>query len=242
MVEILFVHGAMVRDGEWWWQQVAQQVYDRIGVSSRAIELPSCGEGAGSSPGAAGLIEDAQALTAALDQTDDAVVVGHSYGGTVISEGADHPAVHHLLYISSYLPDIGQSQAEIMSGEHDPVAIAPNADGTVRLSGYTAASCGDRFWQDLTDEAIRNGAWERVTSQSVSAFSTPTTRAAWRDRPSTYLVCVDDRSTSVELQRFHAARATRAIDLPTGHHPFLSRPDLVSEHVIEILMKRLQSS
>ncbi|GAP99640.1 alpha/beta hydrolase [Leptolyngbya sp. NIES-2104] len=235
MVEILFVHGALVRDGGWWWQQVAQQVHDRIGVRSRAIELPSCGEGTGSVPGFAGLIEDAQALAEALDQTNAAIVVGHSYGGTVIAEGADHPAVRHLLYITSYLPDIGQSQVEIMSGEHDPVAIAPNDDGTISLFGYTAASCGDRFWQDLTDETIRNGAWERVTSQSVSAFGTPTTRAAWRGRPSTYLVCMDDRSTSVDLQRFHAARATRTIDLPTSHHPFLSRPDLVTEHISEIL-------
>lgn len=235
MVEILFVHGALVRDGEWWWQQVAEQVRNRTGVSSRAIELPSCGEGADSSPGAAGLIEDAQALTTALDQTNDAVVVGHSYGGTVMAEGANHPAVRHLLYVTSYLPDIGQSQAEIMSGEHDPVTIAPNNDGTVSISGYTPTSFGNRFWQDLTDEAIRNAALERVTSQSISAFGTPTTHAAWQGRPSTYLVCVDDRSTSVGLQRFHAARATRSIDLPTGHHPFLSRPDLVAEHVIKIL-------
>jgi pimeloyl-ACP methyl ester carboxylesterase len=235
MAEIIFVHGALVRDGEWWWQQVAQQVHDFIGVRSRVIELPSCGEGTGSAPGTAGLIEDAQALTTALDQTDSAIVVGHSYGGTVIAEGADHPSVRHLLYISSYLPDIGQSQAEIMSGEHNPVEIAPNDDGTVSILGYTAASCGDRFWQDLTDESIRSGAWERVTSQSISAFGTPTTHAAWRDRLSTYLVCMNDRSTSVDLQRFHAARANRSFDLPTGHHPFLSRPDLVTEHVIEIL-------
>lgn len=44
MVEILFVHGALVRDGAWWWQWVAEQVHDRIGVSSRAIKLPSCGK------------------------------------------------------------------------------------------------------------------------------------------------------------------------------------------------------
>ncbi|MFB2598472.1 hypothetical protein ACEXQE_11805 [Herbiconiux sp. P17] len=48
---------------------------------------------------------------------------------------------------------------------------------------------------------------------------------------STYLVCADDRSTSIELQRFHAARATRSVELPTGHHPFLTRPDLVVEQV-----------
>ena len=233
MVEILFVHGAFVRDGAWWWQRVAERIYERTGTVSRAIELPSCGEGA--MPGTANLLEDAQALRAALDDVDEAVVVGHSYGGTVIAEGADHPAARHLVYITSYLPDVGQSQADIMSGEQNPVGIASGDDGTVHLAGYTAASLGDRAWQDLTDEEIRAEAWNRFTAQSVSAFGTPTTRAAWRGRPSTYLVCTEDRSTSLALQRFHAARATRSTDLPTSHHPFLSRPDLVTEEIVRVL-------
>ncbi|WP_199333401.1 alpha/beta hydrolase [Oculatella sp. FACHB-28] len=233
MVEILFVHGALVRDGNWWWRQVAQRIHEQTGSASRSVELPSCGEGA--SPGTAGWLEDTQALRDALDNVDEAVIVGHSYGGTVIAEGADHPATHHLVYITSYLPDVGQSQADIMSGEQDPVKIAPGDDGTVRLAGYTVSSFGDRFLQDVTDEEIRAEAWNRVTPQSVGAFGTPTTQAAWRGRPSTYLVCTEDRSTSLALQRFHASRATRSIDLATGHHPFLSRPDLVSEELIRVL-------
>lgn len=233
MVQVLFVHGALVRDGAWWWQRVAEQVEARFGVTSRAVALPSCGEGA--DPGSAGLTEDAAALAAVLDEVDEAVVVGHSYGGTVIAEGADHPAVRHLVLISSYLPDIGQAQGGIMSGEADPVSIAPRDDGTLSVSGYSPATFGDRFWQDLTDEQVRAGAWDRLTPQSIGAFGTPTTRAAWRGRPSTYLVCTEDRSTSLELQRFHAARATRSFDLPTGHHPFLSRPDLVTERLGAVL-------
>ena len=233
MVEILFVHGALVRDGAWWWRRVADRIHEQIGTVSRAVELPSCGEGA--PPGTAGLLEDAQALRDALDDVDEAVVVGHSYGGTVIAEGADHPAARHLVYITSYLPDIGQSQADIMSGEQDPVSFAPGDDGTIRVAGYTASSFGDRFWQDLTDESARAGAWDRLTAQSVRAFGTLTTRAAWQGRPLTYLVCAEDRSTSLALQRFHADRATRSIDLLTGHHPFLSRPDLVTEQLIEVL-------
>lgn len=237
MVEILFVHGALVRDGAWWWQRVAREVEARLGVTSRAVELPSCGEG-GSAPGEAGLPHDARELATVLDSTDEAVVVGHSYGGTVMAEGADHPAVRHLVYISSYLPDPGQSQAAIISGEQDPVSIAPNDDGTIGITGYTEASFGDRFLQDVADPATRAGAWERVAPQSVAAFGTATTRAAWRGRGSTYLVCGDDRSTSPALQRFHAARATRSVELPTGHHPFLSRPDLVTEQLVEVLRDR----
>jgi pimeloyl-ACP methyl ester carboxylesterase len=233
MVEILFVHGALVRDGAWWWQRVAARIYERTATVSRTIALPSCGEGA--IPGAAGLLEDAQALSAALDDVDEAVVVGHSYGGTVIAEGADHPATRHLVYITSYLPDVGQSQADIMSGEPDPVGVAMGDDGTIRLAGYTLSSFSDRFFQDVTDEASRAEAWNRLTAQSIAAFGTPTTRAAWRGRPSTYLVCTKDRSTSLALQRFHASRSTRSIDLATGHHPFLSHPDRVAEEIIRVL-------
>jgi pimeloyl-ACP methyl ester carboxylesterase len=233
MVEILFVHGAFVRDGAWWWQRVASRIHERIGTVSRAINLPSCGEGA--MPGAASLLEDARALRAALDGVDSAVVVGHSYGGTVIAEGADHPATRHLVYITSYLPDVGQSQADIMSGEQNPVSFAPGDDGTVRIAGYTASEFGDRFWQDLTDSEIRAEALNRLTAQSVGAFGTKTTQAAWRGKSSTYLVCTEDRSTSLALQRFHASRATRSFDLAAGHHPFLSRPDLVAEEIIRVL-------
>lgn len=233
MVEILFVHGALVRDGTWWWQRVAERIREQTGTVSRAIELPSCGEGA--TLGTAGLLEDARALRAALNDVDEAVVVGHSYGGTVIAEGADHPATRHLVYITSYLPDVGQSQSDILSGEQAPVGLAPDDDGTVRIAGYTASSFGDRFFQDLTDEETRAEALNRLTAQSVSAFGTPTTQAAWRDRPSTYLVCTEDRSTSLALQRFHADRATRSIDLATDHHPFLSRPDLVAKELIRVL-------
>jgi pimeloyl-ACP methyl ester carboxylesterase len=232
-VEILFVHGALVRDGAWWWQRVAEMVQRETGVTSRAIALPSCGEGA--APGSSGLVEDAAALRAALDGSDGSVVVGHSYGGTVIAEGADHPAVRHLMLITSYLPDAGWSQGAIMSGEQDPVAVADLGDGTIGVTGYDEPAFRARFWADVTDPAVSADAWARLTPQSVAAFSTPTTAAAWRGRPSTYLVCTEDRSTSIALQREHAARATRSVDLPTGHHPFLSRPDLVAAELRTVL-------
>jgi pimeloyl-ACP methyl ester carboxylesterase len=234
MTEILFVHGALVRDGGWWWGPVAEIVERTTGVRSRAVALPSCGE-TEAAAGSSGLADDALALRRALDDTDDALVVGHSYGGTVIAEGADHASAKHLLLISSYLPEVGLSQSAIMSDEQDPVSIAAGEDGTLALSGYDEASFSDRFLQDSDDPSIRAGAWARVTPQGATAFVTPTTRAAWQGRPSTYLVCTEDRSTSVGLQRSYAARATRSIDLPTSHHPFLARPELVAETVTAIL-------
>lgn len=232
-MELIFVHGALVRDGQWWWQRTAELLERRTGIRSRSLALPSCGEEAtGGAEGAptGGLAGDAAALRSALDEVDSAIVVGHSYGGTVIAGAGAHPAVTHLLYVSSYLPDIGQTQGAIMSGETEPVAIADNGDGTLSVSGYDALTFGARFLQD-SDARTQQQAWQRVTSQAVVAFATPTTAAGWEGVDSTYIVCADDRSTSVELQRFHAARAKRSVELPTGHHPFISRPELVVEQL-----------
>jgi hypothetical protein len=106
------------------------------------------------------------------------------------------------------------------------VSIGDNGDGTLGVTGYDAASFGARFLQDA-DEVTQHQAWDRVTSQAAAAFMTPTSAAGWEGVDSTYVVCGQDRSTSLELQRFHAARATRSVELPTGHHPFITRPDLV---------------
>ena len=218
-MDLIFVHGALVRDGAWWWQRTAEL----LEISSHSLELPSCSSGGG-------LVEDAAALRAALDQVESAIVVGHSYGGTVIAEAGSHPAVSHLVLISSYLPLVGQTHAEITASD-DPPSIAMDGD-RLRLDGYDFDSFAARFLQDAPDAVA--GAMERLAPQSAAAFMTPTTQAGWQGVDSTYLVCTDDRSTTVALQREHAAKATRSVDLPTGHHPFISRPDLVASAVSRI--------
>jgi pimeloyl-ACP methyl ester carboxylesterase len=232
-MRLLFVHGALVRDGRWWWQRTAELLEQRTGMRSSALALPSCGE---TTPDevAGGLVADAAALRAELDRLGEAIVVGHSYGGTVIAEAGAHDAVAHLVYVSSYLPDIGEAQGGIMSGETDPVQIGDNGDGTLALSGYDAASFGARFLHDA-DETAQREAWRRVTAQSASSFTTPTSAAGWQGVDSTYIVCAQDRSTSVGLQRVHASRATRSVELPTGHHPFVTRPDLMVEQLQKLL-------
>ncbi|WP_440710877.1 alpha/beta hydrolase [Herbiconiux sp. YIM B11900] len=248
--QLIFVHGALVRDGAWWWQNTATLLAARTGIRSRSLALPSCGETAEGEPGdgrggeqAGGLVADAAALRRALDGAltaggeGSAIVVGHSYGGTVIAEAGRHPAVGHLLFVSSYLPEAGLAQGAIMSGEPDPVSIGDNGDngdGTLSVAGYDAASFAARFLQDA-DETTQQEAWRRVTAQAAAAFVTPTTAAGWEGADSAYLVCTEDRSTSLELQRAHAARATRSVDLPTGHHPFITRPDLVVEQLEALL-------
>ena len=220
---IVLVHGAFAESSSW--NRVTAPLIDE-GYPVLAVANPL-----------RGVKRDADYVAAVLDGIDGQIVlVGHSYGGTVIAEAGRHPAVAHLLYISSYLPDVGQAQGMIMSGESDPALIGDNGDGTLGLSGYDAASFGARFLQDA-DSTTQGEAWERVTAQSATAFMTPTSAAGWEGVDSTYIVCGQDRSTSVVLQRFHAARATRSVELPTGHHPFISRPDLVVEQ-LQALLRR----
>lgn len=232
-MELIFVHGALVRDGQWWWRPTAELLQERTGIQSRSVALPSCGE-TSLDELSGGLAADAAALRRELDSVDSAIVVGHSYGGTVIAEAGHHDAVEHLLYVSSYLPDAGTSQGVIMSGESDPVSIGDNGDGTLSISGYDASSFGARFLQDADDKTQQRG-WDRVTAQSAGAFMTPTSAAGWQGVDSTYIVCEHDHSTSVELQRFHADRATRSFAVPTGHHPFITRPDLIVEQLEALL-------
>ncbi len=150
-MELVFVHGALVRDGAWWWGATAELLRARTGIRSRALALPSCGETtAGEMAG--GLVADAAALRRALDGIDDgqAIVVGHSYGGTVIAEAGPHAAVAHLVLISSYLPDVGQAQALILGGEADPVPSRTRATGRSGWPGWTSrrsarASCRPRI-------------------------------------------------------------------------------------------------
>lgn len=192
-MEILFVHGAFVRDGAWWWRRAAEAIERATGVTSRAVALPSCGEGVDAAAGA-GLLEDAAALHRELDRVDSAVIVAHSYGGTVAAQGADHAAVRHLVYISSYLPEVGDSEASVTAGQPDPVPVRDDRDGTVSVVSDDRDSFGARFWGDVDDADVRVSAFERLVPQSVAAFGTPTTKAAWRTVESTYLVCADDRS------------------------------------------------
>ena len=233
-MQVIFVHGALVREGAWWWQPTADVLRRRTGMTSRALSLPSCGE---TTPeeAAGGLAADAASLRRELDLVDSAIVVGHSYGGTVIAEAGHHPSVSHLVYVSSYLPDVGQAQSDIMSEEANPVRISDIGNGLLGVAGYDANSFGARFLQD-TDRGTQDGAWSRVTPQAIGAFTTVTSAAGWQNVDSTYIVCRDDRSTSVELQRFHASRATRTVEMDAGHHPFISHPDLVATHIEALLM------
>lgn len=218
-MRILFVHGAFVRDGAWWWQPTAD-VLARHGLRSSAAVLPSCeGEPRGD------LHADAEAVRALLDASDEpALLVGHSYGGMVITTVGDHPAVRRLVYVTSFLPDAGEALADFGTGEPPPWHVS-HGDGTASVREELVRPL---FAQDFDDRTYAAAAG-RLTAQNEAVFGQPATRAAWRTVPSTYVVCGEDRATLPETQRAQAARATDVVELPVAHHPFVTRPDLMAD-------------
>jgi pimeloyl-ACP methyl ester carboxylesterase len=196
-------------DGAWWWSRVA----DLLPFESVAAELPSCMD-----PGGPSLAEDVVAVRELI--TGPTILVAHSYGGIVATNAATPDLVRQLVYIDSFLPDVGES----LGGGEPPPYLDFRDDGTFGVRTETVV---DLFLQDC-DPAAVDGAVARLTRQTSAAVSSVTTRAAWREIPSSYLVCAEDRATLPEVQRAQARRAGRVVELPTGHHPMLSRPELVA--------------
>lgn len=233
-MRVVFIHGAFSRDGGWWWAPTAA-LLDRRGIASTAVAMPSCGETGIAPTGAGpGLDEDAAATTAVLDEGGPVIVVAHSYGGMVASQAGEHPAVRGLVYISSFLPAVGESLAALSNGATNPVPVIPHADGSVSVDAEDTAAFDARFLHDVADADLVSGAHDRLCAQSSVVFGAETTMAAWERVPSTYLVCAEDRSTDPDLQRAHAVRASTIRELAAAHFPMLSRPDLVAACLQEI--------
>jgi len=227
-MKVVFVHGALVFDGAWWWHRMVEPL-SALGLGSRAVELPSCGASLGE-PG--DMYADADAVRAALDEEDGPVVlVGHSYGGMGITDAAaGRENVEHLVYVTSVMPEMGESLASFGAGREPGPWMDPRPeDGTM---GIKAEFVPEAFMQDC-DEAAVAGALERLTRQPLAVFGQAPRAVAWREKPSTYVVCAEDRATPPEAQREFAKRADRVVELPTGHHPMLSHPELLARVLAE---------
>ncbi len=231
-MKVVFVHGALVFDGAWWWSRMVEPLA-ALGLGSRAVELPSCGASLETSGEAArDMYADADAVRAVLDEEDEPVVLcGHSYGGMVITDAASgHKNAKHLVYVTSVMPDRGESLASFGgSRELGPWMDPRPEDGTM---GVKAELAPEAFMQDCDEEAVA-GALKRLTRQSLVVFGQTPRGVAWREKPSTYVVCAEDRATPPEAQREYARRAGSVVELPTGHHPMLSRPELLARVLAE---------
>ena len=222
----VLVHGAW--HGAWCWERVVP-LLDAAAIPLLVVDLPSV------SHGNATLHDDTDYVRGALDSIEgDAVLVGHSYGGAVISAAGVHPNVAHLVYLCAFALDVGESaQTNSLEGGDDPSDLGAAlvfGDGVLTIDPDRAVAA---FYHDC-EPAAAAAAIDRLRPQSLTALTGVVDAAAWREKPATYIVCTDDRALPVALQRSNAQRICASIDWPTSHSPFLSRPDLVADLLVEL--------
>ena len=181
-------------------------------------------------PGGPGLPEDVAAVRQVLQDGDEpTVVVAHSYGGIVTAEAAAGVgSVRHLLLVSSYLPEVGQSLSDF--GDDTP---APFLDIDTDTFGVRPQFLVETFLQDCDPDTQAQAA-DKLARQSVQVTAQPVGAAAWQQVPSTYLVCAQDKGTPARRQRDFARRAGTVVELDTGHHPFLSEPVAVQNLLLSL--------
>jgi pimeloyl-ACP methyl ester carboxylesterase len=225
----LLVHGSW--HGPWCWD-LLRSALERRGYKSVTVDLPSCG----TDPARLGtLADDADAVSeAAAGISGDVVVVGHSYGGAVISEATYGPAVKCLVYLGAFMPDTGRTFVSYLPPGDFPPYVGMRDDGSTEVPvGQSVPS----FYADC-DPALASWATGQLRLQSQRVFGHPITQAAWRTVASTYVLLTQDQALPPDFQRMFAAQADDVREFASSHSPFLSRPDDLAELLISIAQGR----
>jgi pimeloyl-ACP methyl ester carboxylesterase len=206
-----------------------------VGVAASAVDLPGTDFDA-----------DVAQVRRTLDAIDgDAILLGHSYGGAVVTEAGAHASVRHLVFLCAFAIDNHEScmnaasdEPEVASISHEGrpslgAAMIDHGDGTSTLTREGARAC---LYSDV-DDVLFEWAYARLRAQRNDSLSAAPREVAWRTRPSTYVVCSDDQAVHPDLQRIMARRCTETIEWPTGHSPFANRPDLVADLLIDLALR-----
>ena len=219
---VVLVHGAW-HDASTW--DRVTPLLDASGVSWRALDLPSVHP----LPDLPQLADDIAAVTAVIDDLEGPVVlVGHSYGGVVISAAGHHPRVRHLVYLAAFAPDEGETVLDLGIGDPPPLtveAVRFDDDGTMSIDPEMAVAT---LYHDVEPaEAERRVAALRATTAAV--FSDRSGSPAWRTVSSTAVVCTEDRAISVDrLEQMADRTGGDIVRWASSHSPFLSHPDEVA--------------
>ncbi|MFI6405576.1 alpha/beta fold hydrolase [Streptomyces sp. NPDC050548] len=218
---VVLVHGAFADASSW------SAVTSRLQKAGYTVVAPA-------NP-LRGLTSDAAYLSALLKTIDGPkVVVGHSYGGAVITQAtAGDPSVKALVYIAAFVPDKGEQLGELAarfpgSQLNDALQPLPDGSGGTDLAIQTAKFHAV-FTADLpASTSALLGASQRPIS--AAAFTDVTTAAAWHDIPSWAVVAAQDRAIAPDLERFEAKRAgSHTVVVDASHVVMISHPDLVTK-------------
>jgi pimeloyl-ACP methyl ester carboxylesterase len=231
---IVLVHGAFAESASW--NRVVDQLVaagDRVIAAANPLR---------------GVASDAAAVSDIVRAIDGPVVlVGHSYGGAVITNvDADAGEIVGLVYVAAFAPEPGETCFGLSgmfpgSTLGDTLEPVPRADGTTDLV-IAQGRFHEQFCADVpAPEAMRMAATQRPVTQE--ALLEPSgERPLWRELPSWFVFGELDRNIPAELQRFMAlrARAERTIDVPGGSHALaVSRPDAVIHPILEAAAQRV---
>ncbi len=217
---IVLVHGAWGRPEMW------EQVIERLpsGHDVVVADLPTC-----SRPGTS-LADDASHVQQ-IAGDGPVVLVGHSYGGAVITEAGSHiPGAQHLVYLAAAMPDIGESMFEWVTkrptGREMPLEFSEDGQSMVIVDHDDSPYDADTLAR-LLEIGLRPFA--------IAGVTTPLTTAAWTSIPSTYLIATEDTTIHPDTQRQMAARADTTVEIDTEHQVIISRPDAVAELITRVV-------
>ena len=212
---VVLVHGGFV-DGSGW--QGVHESLTRDGFRVSIVQNPTLS-----------LEGDAAATRWVLDAQDGpAVLVGHSYGGAVITEAGTHPNVAALVYLAAFAPDKGESVGSLIAGFPADVPqppILPPRDGFLLLDRhkFPASFAGDLPAGQAAFMADAQVPW------NVAAPAAPITEPAWRSKPSWYLLTTEDRMIPPPAQRTMAERIGATVsEIAASHSVYVSQPEAVA--------------
>ena len=212
---VVLVHGGFV-DGSGW--EAVYRALRKEGLTVSVVQNPTIS-----------LAEDVKATRRVVAaQNGPVVLVGHSYGGAVITEAGNDPKVASLVYIAAFAPDKGESVSALIKDPPPgaPVPpILPPQDGYLLLdkAKFPASFAGDVDPERAAFMADAQVPW------GVEALSGTISEAAWRSKPSWYMVTADDRMIPPPAQRFMSKRAGATVVEVNGSHAiYVSQPAAVA--------------
>jgi pimeloyl-ACP methyl ester carboxylesterase len=217
---VVLVHGAWA-DGSSWSKVVP--LLEAEGLNPVCVQLPL-----------SSLEEDVAATNRIVNAQDGPVIlVGHSYGGAIITVAGGNPKVEGLVYVAAFAPDKGETLGG-MSQPYGPTPIAaelrPIADGFLLVS---PKGIRESFAQDLSPAEQQLVLATQGPFQS-SIFGTPIPAAAWQTKPSWFVVASNDRAISPQQEKATAERmGAKILTLPTSHVAMLAKPKEVASLIIE---------
>ncbi|MFK4806997.1 alpha/beta hydrolase [Microbacterium sp. ZW CA_36] len=213
---IILVHGAWV--GSWEFDPLVQILRER-GWQVDALDLPSTGS-------TESMLQDAAAITAAIDRAGGPVVlVGHSYGGVPVTEAGDHPAVERIVYVAAFALDAGESVITSMGGALPGVwGISDDQLTMGRSREERVAMIAADMPPGVPREASEQLA-DLFRPQSLASFSDQVSHVAWRVKHATYVLTENDGVVPPAFQESLAVRSSAEIvRIPHGHAPFQEDP------------------